>query len=244
MGNLPSTSGIYFVMLLGHELVSVNSDRPKIADQCIFVNDKNSKYGQAKNLNRRYLDYCRVFGNDRILFNVLVQTGNTQIYETALHKHFEKFRVKGRSGHLNEWIEGIEPQQALKEAIEICAKLHGHDSSSRVSTKETAKMLSKSLDSKALLISEYTSDDVVRWSEYLEEARFTVEHLRDLHHFTQRNQTFRSVRQYFSKSSFKLRGNNNLFAARLEHVVKAHQDGREGHAKMIADALNSFPHSQ
>lgn len=54
---LQSLPGVYILEMLNEEPISVNADRPAIAERCIKVTRANCKYGQAVNLARRQRDY-------------------------------------------------------------------------------------------------------------------------------------------------------------------------------------------
>ena len=71
---IPTTSGVYFVRIKGESLISVNADRPSRRGSSIKVNSSNCKYGRAVNLNRRFRDYQKTFGSDRVMFSILAVT--------------------------------------------------------------------------------------------------------------------------------------------------------------------------
>lgn len=123
MNAIPAEPGLYFVRLSGDALISVNHNDPKRRDRCIMVNRTNSKYGIAQNLRSRYLSYCRTFGRERVHFAVLGLASVPAAIESKLHRHFGKYRMRGLSGRQNEWLAGIDPDVAYRQALEIVGQL-------------------------------------------------------------------------------------------------------------------------
>ena len=243
----PTTSGIYLVRLSGEQKISVNADRERIAERCIHVNNENCKYGKSLNLRRRYLDYCRVFGVGRVIFDVIIETDKIHHYEQMLHECFRSFRMRGHTGRENEWLEDIDPVHALEKAKSICNVGHSAEVklpsyTKRFSTKGEVNM-SKS-DIQAGIRSndhEFLPSEILHWVYHLEKSGMTNEQLKDLHHFPQRTQTLNSVKKYFSKNDNLVKGGNVNFAARLSYVY----DGLEAHHSnlniLITESLALYP---
>jgi hypothetical protein len=93
------------------EPLSVNADRPAIAERCIKVNHKNCKVGKAKDLARRKRDYEKTFGVQNVKFEVLALVDTPDVHELVILERLGAFRIKGATGRSNEWLEGISPAE-------------------------------------------------------------------------------------------------------------------------------------
>jgi hypothetical protein len=112
-----SRSGIYIVTLRNEVPISVNADRPSRADRCIFVNRMNCKIGRAVDLIRRQADYEKTFGRSNVNFKIIYRGQDIEIIESLILSNLHKFRIRGNSGRLNEWLEGISASEAEQIAI-------------------------------------------------------------------------------------------------------------------------------
>ena len=136
--DIPARTGIYFVRLKGKDLAPIDRN-PRRIDHCIRVNAQNCKFGQARNLRSRYRDYQRTFGADRIIFDVLVVCHNPDAVERRLKTLFLSHLIRGLTGRTNEWLHGIDPEQALHLAHNVCVQA---ETSHSLAIENTAKVLS------------------------------------------------------------------------------------------------------
>lgn len=85
------------------------------------------------------------------------------------------------------------------------------------------------------------TDQLLADLDYLDNAGMTVDQLRSLHHWsdkeTREKVTFSSVRDYFSHGR-PMRSNNEAFADRLRLIADVHQRGLSG---LVEVALNKYP---
>jgi hypothetical protein len=248
---VPGISGVYFVQILGDTLVSVNADRPKISERSIKVNSNNCKYGRAANLARRQRDYQKTFGAERVKFTVLVVSDDFHTLEQRLNRHFIRFRMKGAKGHLNEWLEGVDPETALSEALQLC---NGPSIASatmiknRPSAHATVPVGEPEFSRITRIIggphmhSYLSPDRVVKCLEYLQAKGMSVEFLRDMHHSPARKETFTAAIRYFGKGQ-ALGATNTVYAERLNFVVGQHKSTGESFRGLVGQAIKKFPHS-
>lgn len=103
--------------LLNEDPISVNAHDQRIADRCIRVNRLNCKLGKAKDFARRQRNYERTFGAEHVIFQPYAVTENIKVAERMVLQQVHEFRVRGNTGRLNEWLVGIEPQEALRLAV-------------------------------------------------------------------------------------------------------------------------------
>lgn len=102
-------SGLYVVALKNYEPISVNANDPRIADRCIKVSRHNCKVGKASNLVGREKNYYKVFGVENVIFTPVAYVQDYAAAERAVLARLSQWRVRGRTGRRNEWLEGIEP---------------------------------------------------------------------------------------------------------------------------------------
>lgn len=196
MSKIPSASGIYFVRLRGDELISVNHNDPKRRDRCIFVNSDNSKYGKSQNLRSRHLAYLRTFSPERVIFDVLMVGGDISAMERSLAGHFKKYRMRGATNSLNEWLENIDPDTALEQAKAICSS--GCDFKPQ-STFEDTGAAPVRLEAGKDELNKFTPEDIIRCAVYLRERGMGEHLLSQLHHFP--TQTYRQTIGHFTGRS-------------------------------------------
>lgn len=108
--------GLYIVTLNNIEPISVNANDPRIAAKCITVNRENCKFGKAKNLAVRSRNYEKVFGIQNVNFFPIVLLEDIALAERAVLSRLTKWRIRGNSGRMNEWLAGISPQ-ALEQIV-------------------------------------------------------------------------------------------------------------------------------
>ncbi len=113
-----SDSGIYIVALTNLHPISVNAQDLRIAERCIKVTATNCKVGRAKSIRVRKRNYWRTFGKEHVLFRPIALMPDPQIAERTILAALKQWRIRGRSGRLTEWLEGISASNAERIAIE------------------------------------------------------------------------------------------------------------------------------
>lgn len=103
-------SGLYIVTLNNNEPISVNANDPRIASKCITVTRENCKFGKARNLAIRSRNYEKVFGAHNVNFHPIVLLEDITMAERAVLDNLSKWRIRGKSGRMNEWLSGISPK--------------------------------------------------------------------------------------------------------------------------------------
>ena len=110
-------SGLYLVTLNNWEPISVNAQDPRIADKAIKVTRANCKFGKAKNLEGRKKNYFKTFGEHNVNFMPVVKLVEIEAVEKEILRRLEGFRIKGRTGRMNEWLQHIAPEQVIDIAV-------------------------------------------------------------------------------------------------------------------------------
>lgn len=233
MSNIPSESGLYFVRLVGEEMAPVIKHR----QNCIWVNSANSKYGLSLNLRRRFSDYCGTFGKDRVRFDVVLLNETPRVLEQKLNLHFQKYRMRSPSGQLNEWLEGIDPEDAFQEVREICSE---RSVSGVVATRPARTPTSTNSMTMHQRGQVFTPDDILEAARYLKKHGMTEQALSEIHHFER--QRYQETYDYFSRKSSIRSETNSLYAARLDYIMRGHMSGGN-FADLVPQALGAFPHS-
>jgi hypothetical protein len=232
---LPSSPGVYVIELLNEEPISVNADRPLIADRCIRVTRENCKYGQAKNLARRQLDYEKTFGLQNVRFRYFAITEQFASVETEVGRRLLQYRIRGSRGRLNEWLQGISAEVVEAVVREVLTALPV-TYTSRSLKEQTEKMPTRGRDEPTCV----TSTALVEAATYLQAHGMAVDLLRNLHHSPNRNETFTSTLRYFSARS-ELKLSNVAYGARLIHVAQQHQATGAPFDLIAAEALKLYP---
>lgn len=111
--------GVYIVTLTNEHPISVNADRPGIAERCIKVTRANCKFGKALNLNTRRSNYFKTFGEKYVRFFPIAAVAEPHIVESRVATELLPFRIRGSTGRPNEWLAGVSPQAV--EAIVLAA---------------------------------------------------------------------------------------------------------------------------
>lgn len=234
MSFIAESPGVYFVRLLGDDPVSVNNNDTKRRDSCIKVNSDNCKYGMSVNLRARFLAYRRTFRPERLRFDVLVVDEQPALLEQLLHTHFGTYRMRGKTGLTNEWLHGIDPDQAFEEAKKICCNTTADELAlvPLPATVETATW-SDSISGRR-----FFPEDILRAAEYLYRTGMSPELLSELHHF--RSQTYKQTFNYFAGKT-RIQGQKNpIYAARLDFVAKGHMQGGDLR-NLVEQAKADFP---
>jgi hypothetical protein len=102
--------GVYIVTLTNEHPISVNADRPKIADRCIKVTKDHCKFGKARNLKARKNDYFKTFGEQFVRFHQIAAVEEAEAVERLVKERLVNYRIRGLTGRMNEWLEEISPQ--------------------------------------------------------------------------------------------------------------------------------------
>lgn len=234
MSSIAASPGVYFVRLRGDDPMSVNDNDARRRDGCVKVNAANCKYGMSVNLHARYSAYSRTFGPERLQFDVLVVDEHPVLLEQLLHTHFATYRMRGKAGRTNEWLHGIDPDQAFEEAKKVCCNTTAVELElvPLLATVETATW------SDPVSGRRFFPEDILRAAEYLYRIGMSPELLSELHHF--RSQTYKQTFNYFAGKTRIQGQNNSIYAARLNFVAKGHMQG--GHLRdLVEQAKVDFP---
>ena len=111
--------GLYIVTLTNEHPISVNADRPAIAERCIKVTRDNCKFGKALNLNTRRSNYFKTFGEQYVRFFPIAAVAVPHVVESLVANELLPFRIRGSTGRPNEWLAGVSPSAV--EAIVLAA---------------------------------------------------------------------------------------------------------------------------
>jgi hypothetical protein len=119
--------GIYIVTLNNIEPISVNADRPKIAEKCIKVTKENVKVGKAKSLGCRKRDYFKTFGEHNVNFYPVVNIAAVDEVENQIMAALDEYRVIGETGRKNEWLKNISFDQVKDIVNRVLQEIEGVD---------------------------------------------------------------------------------------------------------------------
>jgi len=111
-------SGLYIVTLLNQNPISVNAHDKRIAHKTITVTRDNCKFGKAEDLDRRKKNYDRTFGAENVKFHVVATLTEIKLAELEILKKLDEYRIKGKTGRKNEWLERISPTEVLIIIVE------------------------------------------------------------------------------------------------------------------------------
>ena len=112
-------TGLYIVTLNNIEPISVNADRLKVAEKCIKVNHQNCKLGRAKTFAGRKREYERTFGKANVNFWPVIAVDDFQAAEKLILPELNAYRIRGKSGRRNEWLQGIDPIAVLRIVVSV-----------------------------------------------------------------------------------------------------------------------------
>lgn len=110
-------SGLYLVTLNNWEPISVNAQDLRVADKAIKVTRANCKFGKAKNLEGRKRNYFKTFGEHNVNFMPVVKLVEIDAVEKEILIRLKDYRIKGRTGLMNEWLQHIAPEQVIDIAV-------------------------------------------------------------------------------------------------------------------------------
>lgn len=229
--DISAGAGIYFVRLKGEDLAPIDRN-PRRIDHCIWVNAQNCKFGQARNLRSRYCDYQRTFGADRVIFDVLVVCHNPDAVERRLKTLFRSHLMRGLTGRTNEWLYGIDPEQALHLAHNVCGQT---ETSHSLAIENTAKVLSEQEDA-------ICGADIVAALEYLKDYTFPKELIVRLHPSQKATESLNAALAYFqSRIGSRFKASNTLYGRRLIFVANAHRARQGCFSNLTDEALQRYP---
>lgn len=214
---LPPLPGVYVVELLNDEPISVNADRPTIADRCIKVTRANCKYGKATNLARRQREYHKTFGAEHVRFRFFIATEHHATVEALVGQRLAAYRIPGATGRLNEWLQGIAAHEVEEVVKAVLATLPTTTPKTNAAPK-TTRVPSTIPQAPGGV----TPVKLVEAARYLEQQRMSVSLLRDLHHSPRRDETFAATVRYFREKT-ELQLNNQLYGSRLILVADQHR---------------------
>ena len=117
------SSGIYIVTLNNHEPISVNAQDPRVADKAIKVTKANCKFGKAQNLKGREKNYFKTFGEHNANFKPIARIEDFALAEKAVLARLDQYRIRGRTGRKNEWLEGISAEDVLGVVLSTLEEL-------------------------------------------------------------------------------------------------------------------------
>lgn len=108
-------SGLYIVTLTNTNPISVNAIDKRIADTAIKATSCNCKIGKAVNFDERRKYYYRIFG-EHLQFKplVIVDVKILRHVEKIISAKFNSFKVHGKTGRKNEWMQTITPQEVVR----------------------------------------------------------------------------------------------------------------------------------
>lgn len=116
-------SGLYIVTLNNYHPISVNANDPRIADKAIKVTRANCKFGKARELDVRRKNYEKTFGSEHVQFTPLAVLQDIAVAEKAIFGKLDPYRIRGRTGRKNEWLEGIAPTDVIIIVRETLAEI-------------------------------------------------------------------------------------------------------------------------
>ncbi len=117
-------SGLYIVTLNNEQPISVNAQDPRVADRAIKVTRDNCKFGKAKVLTNRMNNYYKTFGIENVNYYPIVAIEDISTPEKYILRELIPYRIRGKSGHMNEWLENISPYQVEDLILRSLIKLN------------------------------------------------------------------------------------------------------------------------
>lgn len=117
-------SGLYIVTLNNNEPISANAHDPRRANKSIKVNKNNCKFGKAENFERRKKNYYKTFGKNNVNYKPVVAMVDYEIAEEKIKKELISYRIRGKTGRLNEWLQNIESEQVIRVMLKTLKELN------------------------------------------------------------------------------------------------------------------------
>ena len=93
--------------------MAVLTASPRIAHKAIKVTSANCKFGKAKNLKAREKYYFKTFGEHNVNFMPVALVEDFAQAEKAVLARLDQYRIRGRTGRNNEWLENISAADVL-----------------------------------------------------------------------------------------------------------------------------------
>ncbi|MFU2487151.1 hypothetical protein [Thauera sp. WH-1] len=122
MSNQRTHGGLYLVTLNNETPISVNAGDHRVAQRAIQVRRGDIKVGKSEHLTKRHGNYVRNFGRDHVNFSVLAYIpggkSDRDRAESVVFECFRPFRIRGTTGRLNEWMNGVSASDARAMALE------------------------------------------------------------------------------------------------------------------------------
>jgi hypothetical protein len=106
-------SGLYIVTLNNEDPISVNANDKRKANKCIKVNLLNCKFGKASCLHTRQNNYFKTFGKENVNYHPIALLEDIGEAEDLILKKLLEYRIRGRTGQLNEWMANITKEQLI-----------------------------------------------------------------------------------------------------------------------------------
>lgn len=110
--------GFYIVTLNNFEPIHVNAQDKRDQGRSITVTKENCKFGKAKDFEVRKKNYFKTFSEENVNFTPIVALEDIDQLEKDILSLLDEFRMRGRTGRKNEWLEGITFQEVYKIAID------------------------------------------------------------------------------------------------------------------------------
>ena len=111
--------GLYIVTLNNLEPIHVNAQDPRDQGRSITVNKDNCKFGKAKDFEKRKKNYNKTFGEENVNFEPLVALEEIDEVEKLVLDSLDEYRIRGRTGRKNEWLENIEIEDLISIIFEV-----------------------------------------------------------------------------------------------------------------------------
>ena len=90
---------------------------PRYVETCARVTRNNVKIGTAKNLAGRRRNYWKDFDRENVEYVPIALVENYREAETAILRHLRAYRMRSPKGGLMDWLENIELETAIAEAL-------------------------------------------------------------------------------------------------------------------------------
>lgn len=100
-------SGIYVVELINGPFYS-NAHETRAGKQGTLLYRGDNKFGKSKNLELRYKNYLRTFGEGNFIFEPMIYTNNIDAIEKLIKLEVNKYRIVGIHKRRLEWLRDIE----------------------------------------------------------------------------------------------------------------------------------------
>ena len=211
----PKEPGIYLVTPTNSEPISVNADRPRIADRCIKVTSANCKVGKAKNLAVRERNYRKTFGADNVVFEVLAVVQEPERFEPHILRRLTPHRIRGEAGRLNEWLQGVSPDAVREIVQDVLASTHSRVNANVRPEIRPSRSRSGNREPAA------DPGETVRLLRQFTDLGFSDAHFGQVHHFwPTKAEKIENHLKYCEKAQrFHAHSNNAITQRRLSFVI-------------------------